>query len=350
VRQPGRQRGAAFLLALLLLALAALALTATDGLLRAAAGESERQTTEALARAREALIGRAVADDNRPGTLPCPAPDEKGQVPLFAGSHCPSYVGRFPWRTMRTGELRDGRGELLWFALAPVLRDNAAVEPVDGQAGTLLTVDGRSGIAAIVFSPGPPLAGQSRHADSSAGDYLDATNADGDTHFSATANDINDRLLPLAHATLFRTVGRRVLAEIGGPPGPNAVPPVAGLRRYHAVHDTFPWADGDDDGYADAGLAVGRVPYRELALPAVDTQAEDDAASGQAAQLTPDWLERNGWFARVRYRRQTADEARLELDGFDGPGSPDSPGNPESAGNPAGIALDLRPCPPVPCS
>lgn len=297
-----RQRGAAFLLALLLLALAALALAATDGLLAAAARAADRSTAAALARARDALIGRAVADDNRPGSLPCPALDEGGQVALFVGNRCPTYIGRFPWKAMKTGELRDGRGDLLWYALAPALRDHPAVEPLDGQTAATLSVDGLDGVAALLFSPGPPLPGQTRHAASTIADHLDGANADGDDAYATTGT--NDRLLPITRNALFRPVGLRVLAEIRGP----GDSPVAGLRGHHTTYGIFPWADGNGDGHTDDGVAHGRVPYRELTLP--------------------DWLERNGWFARVAYRRDGVDGARLEL---------------------GDLRLDVRPCPASPC-
>lgn len=299
-----RQRGAAFLLALLLLALAALAVAAADGLLAAAARAADRSTAAALARGRDALIGRAVADDNRPGSLPCPALDADGQVPLFVGNRCPAYVGRFPWKAMKTGELRDGRGDLLWYALAPALRDHPAVEPLDGRTTATLSVDGLDGVAALLFSPGPPLAGQTRHAASTVADHLDGANADGDDAYVTAGT--NDRLLPIARDALFRPVGRRVLAEIRGPGDQT---PAAGLRHHHAAYGAFPWADGDGDGYADDGIIAGRVPYRDLTLP--------------------DWLQKNGWFARVAYRRDGADSARLELDD---------------------LRLDLRPCPASPCT
>lgn len=296
-RRPSRQGGAFLLPLLALLAGGGLVYAIAELSLRATADATERATQAALARARDALVGRAVTDDNRPGSLPCPALDEGGQVALFVGNRCPAYVGRFPWKAMKTGELRDGHGELLWYALAPALRDHPAVEPLDGRAPALLTVAGTDGIAAAIIAAGPPLAGQARHPASAVADHLDGTNADGDAIYAMNppSATFNDRLLPLSRDALFRPVGRRVLAEIRGPDDRPPALPAQGLRHHHRLHGRFPWADRDGDGHADDGAASGGVPYRALQLP--------------------EWLARNGWFAHVAYRRVGDDAATLEFGG-----------------------------------
>ena len=80
--------------------------------------ETEKTTSEALAQAREALIGYAASDDNRPASLPCPDTDNNGSAQLYAGSYCPSEIGRLPWRTLGLPDLRDGSGERLWYAVS----------------------------------------------------------------------------------------------------------------------------------------------------------------------------------------------------------------------------------------
>jgi hypothetical protein len=96
--------------------------------------ESDRITAAALAQAKDALIGRAAADDNRPGSLPCPDFDNgtinplntsnDGTADLLNGIECPSYIGRLPWRTLGLPDLRDGSGERLWYALSRAFRDD----------------------------------------------------------------------------------------------------------------------------------------------------------------------------------------------------------------------------------
>jgi hypothetical protein len=60
--------------------------------------EANKVTDAAMAQAREALIGRAVAAIDRPGSLPCPDTDNDGDENWhISGIVCASYVGRLPW-------------------------------------------------------------------------------------------------------------------------------------------------------------------------------------------------------------------------------------------------------------
>jgi len=45
--------------------------------------KAENRTRNALEQARQALIGRAVADATRPGSLPCPDTNDDGSADLF---------------------------------------------------------------------------------------------------------------------------------------------------------------------------------------------------------------------------------------------------------------------------
>lgn len=255
----------------------------------------DRRSQRALASARDALLGRAASDDNRPGSLPCPALDDNGQVPLFVGDRCPAYVGRFPWKALKTGELRDGHGQLLWYALAPALRDSPAAEPVNGLTTAELSLDDQSAIAAIIFSPGPPLAGQARDAGDAIGDYLDGSNADGDHAYVAgqASATFNDRSLAISQTMLFGLVGKRILGEFRGSEARGPARPATGLHRYHDDFGQFPWADSDGDGRADDNATSGLPPTDDL--------------------LLPDWLRRNRWQDVVRYHRDNASAARLSL-------------------------------------
>lgn len=150
------QRGAILMLLLLLVSVGALAVF-VSGLNRASQQqERDRVTSEALARAKAALVGRALTDDNRPGSLPCPDADDDG----VAESACTaSLVGRFPWKTLKTGDLRDGSGERLWYELSANYQDQVASEPLNSN--TSGTLDG-GGVAAKIYSPGPVMATQDR--------------------------------------------------------------------------------------------------------------------------------------------------------------------------------------------
>ena len=306
--------GAALLLALLVLLVGSLSLLVGRLSTVEARQAADRTSHAALARARDALVGRAATDANRPGSLPCPAVDETGQAAGFSGNNCPTYIGRFPWKSLRTGELRDGYGELLWYALAPALRDHNAAGPINSQTAPQLTLDGQANVAAIVFSPGPPQASQSGRPGDTVADYLDGSNADGDQAYASgpPSATFNDHAAPITRDELFSVVGKRVLAELRGPDDNAPAPPNYGLRRYHSDFVDFPWADSGTDGHANTGTASGRVPYKDLQLEAT--------AEG--------WLRDNNWLDLVTYERLSSTSARLKL---------------------GSTQFDIRPCPTSPC-
>jgi hypothetical protein len=208
--------------------------------------ERERKTAAALALAKQALIGRAAIDDTLPGSLPCPdlvtnipgsnVPDD-GIADLFAGTNCPGYIGRLPWRTLGLADIRDADGERLWYALSPNFRDFASqVHINDATVGTL-AVSGTTpltNVAAIVFAPGAVLSGQSRNGaanQNSVANYLDGINASGGAVFLAqTAGDMfNDRLATITVADLMAVVEKRVANEI-----------TAALNQYFLANSVLP--------------------------------------------------------------------------------------------------------------
>jgi hypothetical protein len=138
--------------------------------------DNDARTQAALAAAREALIARAVAASERPGSLPCPDVDNDGdaEAPNLLGV-CPSNLGRLPWRTLGVPDLRDGSGEHLWYALSPRFRDHALAQPINSDSkGTLTVYSNTTTVvvtteaAAVVFAPGGVLSGQNRSAAGSA--------------------------------------------------------------------------------------------------------------------------------------------------------------------------------------
>lgn len=172
-----KQQGIALLVFVTILATAAAAVTVT-ALNRSSQNihiARDKITAAALAQAKEALISRAVTDENRPGSLPCPDTNNDGIAELFVGSNCPSYIGRLPWRTLGLPEINDGSRERLWYVLSDHFRDNAGAEPINSDTlgnrqlyapdGTTLLTDQAT---AIIFSAGDVLTGQNRDANSSA--------------------------------------------------------------------------------------------------------------------------------------------------------------------------------------
>jgi type II secretory pathway pseudopilin PulG len=160
----------------------------------------QQLTGEALAQAREALIGYAVRfreDQLKTGTsgvvygyLPLPdlgntrnqnvgCTEEGCDAANFAGNALNvTVIGRFPWRTLGTGPLRDSDGECLWYAVSGSHQRIQQTSPMNWDTLSQLDVVVANSTAAmisaitsaherpiaVIFSPGPPLAGQDRKA------------------------------------------------------------------------------------------------------------------------------------------------------------------------------------------
>ena len=218
-----RQRGAALLVVMLIFFLASISLllSRADGLRSRVT--ADQTTSAALAQAREALIGRAVADKERPGSLPCPDFDDDG---MAVNGSCSVTIGRLPWKTLDLPDLRDGEGNRLWYALANELRDNGAAPPINPTLALDLSLDETTNIAAIVFSAGPPLAGQNGRPSNDIDDYLDGANKDGGPYISGPASSaFNDRTVAISRDQLFKVVSRAILGLLG-----------TGLEKYYVAN------------------------------------------------------------------------------------------------------------------
>lgn len=183
--------------------------------------ERDKKTAAALAEAKAALIGWSVKN-NTPGQLPCPEDLEliglatEGQSMLSCNDPN-KRIGRLPWRTLGLGDIRDGNGDKLWYALS----DGFRKQPINSDTLAQLTVDGIAGSAvAIIFSAGSALNGQSRPIPTAAtppdiAQYLDGSNSDNDNAFvtSGVLGSFNDQLLSITHYDLFQLVEKRVAGE-----------------------------------------------------------------------------------------------------------------------------------------
>lgn len=181
-----RQGGAALLIFALLLVMGALTYFLSNlspELLRA------QKTSDALAQAREALVGyaltyRDVRDANDvPGFLPCPDTAAKGGIVyqpgdgLAAGnSHCGSStdyaIGLLPYRTLGLPDLRDSDGNCLWYAVSNTFKNNQNAPPLNWDTQGQLTArssddallaapdDANGGAAALIIAPGAALVGR----------------------------------------------------------------------------------------------------------------------------------------------------------------------------------------------
>ncbi len=217
-KPPKRQQGAALLVLLTLVVLVGAGLL-LEGLNRSTDNQvaAEAHTMRALAEAKAALVGRAVNDANRPGSLPCPDTDNDGVAELFAGIQCPSYIGRLPWKTLRMANILDGSGETLWYALSSSFRDHGSAEPINSETLGLISVNGAAGMVAAIIAPGAPVVAQQNRTSNNDDDYLEGENANDDLVFinAVRSNTFNDRVMPIAQTDVMPLVERRILGEVG---------------------------------------------------------------------------------------------------------------------------------------
>lgn len=300
--------------------------------------ERDKITTAALAQAKEALIGYAASDNNRPGSLPCPdlITNVSGNIPndgttdLYAGNDCPGYVassnvylGRLPWRTLRLPDLRDASGERLWYAVSREFARNPSCMtpsvpgcPLNSDTPGQLTVTGvapASNVVAIIFAPGTTLGAQARDAagENTASNYLEGENANGNNFTfttQASSTTFNDRLLAITNGHLMPAVERRVAREM-----------ISILWSYKAATaksptypgGVYPWADRSDGG--SNTWNHNRFPCGTASpvnwsppLPALPTMVPNSVPPTSTPVL-PNWLKNGctnpvtGWTSVIYY-------------------------------------------------
>ncbi len=182
------QRGSALLLILLLLGVvgAFFAVRGLGGLQI----ERDRQTSDAMGRAKDALVGSAarynpnVNEALLSGFLPCPDANNDGTAEPNCGANNVSVLGRLPWSTnsMSLPDLRDSAGECFWYAVSGSIKDNPnpANQPNPSQLfnwdtpGQFVVQDAAGAVLAgatphdrpwaVILSAQAPLGGQNRAA------------------------------------------------------------------------------------------------------------------------------------------------------------------------------------------
>ncbi|MEZ5445670.1 MAG: hypothetical protein R3F45_07820 [Gammaproteobacteria bacterium] len=279
-----RERGAVLLAFVLILVIAAAYVLTSK--LNSASATAYRQSrnAKALAESREALVGRAVADINRPGSLPCPDTNGDGQAELFAGTACPDYIGRFPWRTLEVADVRDFAGEQLWYALSRNFRDHPAAGPINSETAGQLTLDGTGDVVAVVFAADSLLPGQNR-PNNIVTNYLEAENSDGDDDFvSMAVGDFNDQAAAISRQELMGAIEKRVGAEVR-----------RALLDYESAFGNYPFAAPFSAAaptlQSQVGLSEGLVPANNVAPPIA----------------LPAWFQGNGWDRLTVYAVNCAD-------------------------------------------
>jgi hypothetical protein len=185
--------------------------------------ERDKKTAAALAEAKQALISYAVIKSEstkRPGDFPCPDIDYDGIAEISCGNTVGSTnqkkrLGWLPWKTLGIGDIRDGNGDRLWYAVSNNFKNNTKKLPLNSDTlgtihlknnfGKTINVGGtESGIAALVISPGVPIIRQdnkiqqrnqttfrSAHIENIATEHLEIAFDEDNANFLDGDNDIN---------------------------------------------------------------------------------------------------------------------------------------------------------------
>ncbi|MEX0959677.1 MAG: hypothetical protein WDZ63_10365 [Burkholderiales bacterium] len=224
--------------------------------------EADRQTGEALARAKSALLGYATAYPERQGSgndqfgyQPCPdtvvSVIPEGNEESACGARDVTSIGRLPWKTLGLPALRDSANECLWYAVSGNFKSGTKSHLLNWDSNALIEVlapDGTTRLAgssptnraaAVIFGPGAVLPGQDRSTVSgtttcggnyTGSNYLDSDTASGINNAtpSTTANalssviaalnsdqvadpnhNFNDRLIFITAEEIWREVAKR---------------------------------------------------------------------------------------------------------------------------------------------
>lgn len=284
-----KQAGAALIMLLFIVSLLLTALIVQSNSATKIQLERTQKTQHALMEAKSVLMGRAILDENRPGSLPCPHVDHpiNGSADLFHGNRCPSYIGRFPWRTLGIPELQDADGETLWYVLSTNYRDHSAIMPLNSNSQGQLSVDAQNDIVAIIFAAGPPLAKQTGRPSDNLSDYLEGNNADADNAYTAISTSTqNDRLLVITRNELMRQVERRILGEIA-----------SSLQLYFSnpSHAYYPYAAAANGTCESAGSVSGFIP-----IP------HDTNCPAGTLPVINEWFVDNSWGSLLQYEIASA--------------------------------------------
>lgn len=202
----------------------------------------EDRTMDSLRQAKAALIAYAASEEwqlykslpsvpptayFQPGALPCPDQDNDGDADCV-GSVTASMIGRFPWKTVGTDDLRDSSGERLWYALSHDFRKlkcpTAGCTTINSDTLGQLSVTGDAPVTpvvAIVFAPGQAIQGQVRDAANvnTVSNYLEQFDLSNPVNYVFTTKALpsdlfNDRLLVITQADLLAAVEPVVAARI----------------------------------------------------------------------------------------------------------------------------------------
>jgi hypothetical protein len=339
---PRAQSGAALFLLLLLILVGAGTIFVSQLKSADVELEAQRKTAAALAEAKRALLGYAASQGGlignaRPGDLPCPAADENGNAAGSCGNAAgttgqSARLGRLPWRTLGLPDLRDGHGELLWYAVSANYKNNTrlAILNSDTAPGTitvrnrdgLIVMDGSgtTGAIAVVIAPGAALQRADGTVQNRGGaganfaqNFLDVALGEDNADFTdRTANGfisgnvrnaagdimVNDHVATISYEELMPLIEIRVAREIRSALRDHAITQAKGFPTPAAFADTSCLAAAPEN-LLDNTLCAS-VPGTRGRIPA---NPPGGWAGDASFFLTggANWFQRNRWRELVYY-------------------------------------------------
>lgn len=289
-----------------------------------------QKTITSLALAQQALLayaqqplGVTQCESNcpRPGDLPCPDRNNDG----IAETSCSNTarLGRLPWKTLGIGDVRDGSGERLWYAVSERYKNNPRILPLNldtsgtwsmlSAEGVLLDATQGDGLVAVLIAPMQPLVRedgwvQQREEASSeiAKHYLDIHGLDNATPVEKAVNGFvmavssphfNDVVWTITTGHMHQQMQKQVLSELK-----------RSLRCAVAPCTAYPSPAATEDdrclGFQSvpagqclsATANIGRLPLDAAAHWPGTTQHVLD---GDARHH---WFQQNGWREQVFYQ------------------------------------------------
>lgn len=254
-----KQRGVALMLMMVIVVMGAATILVSSLASSTPRIKRNEISANALAQAKDALIGDTVTQSPiaSAGDLRLPdlgfgigyTPAEGNSAPNFTGN-LEDYpvIGKLPWKTLGIPPLRDGQGECIWYAVSGRFKKTPPTDALNWDTRGQIDVIDKNGniiagnLAALLIAPGTSLDEQSRALSDpaytqcggnyDARNYLDAYNSanaisgvvnyfsgstnnrvasdTGNRQFVMAENDhYNDHFLFIATEDIFRPIVRR---------------------------------------------------------------------------------------------------------------------------------------------
>ena len=157
---------------------------------------------------------------NGPGRLPCSDTDNDGLMNCNTNA---IGLGRLPEQIVppvgspiALSDRYSNIGQQFWYAVAPAFRQSSNAL-LNTNSTSNLTLDGVSGIAAVIIAPGPNLDGQVRVNNNQAARYLESNNVTGPDFLTNHPTDptlLNDIIVPITVKEVMTYASIRVSQEI----------------------------------------------------------------------------------------------------------------------------------------